>query len=38
MNVPLEQRVQLRRPGLAGAVTLVFLPSVALSHALAAGF
>jgi hypothetical protein len=37
-NVPLEQRVQLRRPGLAGAVTLVFLPSVALSHALAAGF
>ena len=37
MNVPLEQRVQLHRPGLTGAVTLVFLPSVALSHALAAG-
>ena len=36
-KVPLEQRVQLHRPGLAGAVTLVFLPSVALSHALAAG-
>ena len=38
MNVPLEQRVQLHRPGLAGAVTLVFLPRVALGHALAAGF
>jgi hypothetical protein len=38
MNVPLEQRIQLHRPGLAGAVTLVFLPRVALSHALAAGF
>jgi hypothetical protein len=38
MNVPLEQRVQLHRPGLAGAVTLVFLPRVALSDALAAGF
>jgi hypothetical protein len=38
MNIPLEQRVQLHRPGLAGAVTLVFLPRVALSHALAAGF
>jgi hypothetical protein len=38
MNVPLEQRVRLHRPGLAGAVTLVFLPRVALSHALAAGF
>ena len=37
-NVPLEQRVQLHRPELAGAVTLVFLPRVALSHALAAGF
>jgi hypothetical protein len=38
INVPLEQRIQLHRPGLAGAVTLVFLPRVALSHALAAGF
>jgi hypothetical protein len=38
VNVPLEQRVQLHRPGLAGDVTLVFLPRVALSHALAAGF
>ena len=37
-NVPLEQRVQLHRPGLAGAVTVVFLPRVALSDALAAGF
>ena len=38
MNVPLEQRVQLHRPGLAGAVTVVFLPRVALSDGLAAGF
>ena len=38
MNVPLEQRIQLHRPGLAGAVTVVFLPRVALSDALAAGF
>ena len=38
MNVPLEQRVQLHRPGLAGAVTVVFLPRIALSDALAAGF
>lgn len=38
INAPLEQRLQLHRPGLAGAVTLVFLPRVALSHALAAGF
>jgi hypothetical protein len=38
MNVPLEQRVQLHRPGLAGAVTLVFLPRVALNDAQAAGF
>ncbi len=36
--VPLEQRIQLRRPGLAGAVTVVFLPRLALSDALAAGF
>ena len=38
MNVPLEQRLQLHRPGLAGTVTVVFLPRVALSDALAAGF
>ena len=38
MNVPLEQRVQLHRPGLAGAVTVVFLPRVALSDGLAGGF
>ncbi len=38
MNIPLEQRIQLHRPGLAGTVTLVFLPHVALSDALAAGF
>jgi hypothetical protein len=38
MNVPLEQRVQLHRPGLAGAVTVVFLPRVALSDARAARF
>jgi hypothetical protein len=38
INAALEQRVQLHRPGLAGAVTLVFLPRVALGHALAAGF
>jgi len=37
-NVPLEQRVQLHRPGLAGTATVVFLPRVALSDALAAGF
>jgi hypothetical protein len=37
-NVPVEQRVQLHRPELAGAVTLVFLSRVALRHALAAGF
>jgi hypothetical protein len=37
-NVPLEQRVQLHRPELAGAVTLVFLSRVALRHAPAAGF
>jgi hypothetical protein len=36
--VPLEQRIQLHRPGLAGAVTVVFLPRLALSDALAAGF
>lgn len=37
-NVPLEQRIQLHRPGLTGAVTVVFLPHVALSDRLAAGF
>ena len=37
-NVPLEQRIQLHRPGLTGAVTVVFLPHVALSDGLAAGF
>ena len=37
-NVPLEQRIQLHRPGLTGAVTVVFLPRVALSDGLAAGF
>jgi hypothetical protein len=36
-NVPLEQRIQLHRPGLTGAVTVVFLPRVALSDGLAAG-
>jgi hypothetical protein len=38
MNMPLEQRLLLHRPGLAGAVTVVFLPRVALSDGLAAGF
>jgi hypothetical protein len=38
MNIPIEQRIQLHRPGLAGAVTVVFLPRVALSDGLAAGF
>jgi len=37
-NVPLEQRVRLHRPGLAGAVTVVFLPRVALGDGLAAAF
>jgi hypothetical protein len=37
-NIPLEQRLQLHRPGLSGAVTVVFLPRVALSDAMAAGF
>jgi hypothetical protein len=36
-NMPLEQRVRLHRPGLSGAVTVVFLPRVALSDGLAAG-
>jgi hypothetical protein len=34
MNVPLEQRVQLHRPGLEGTVTVVFLPRVALAAGL----
>ena len=38
VNVPLEQRVRLHRPGLAGAVTVVFLPRVALGDELAAAF
>ena len=37
-NVPIEQRVQLHMPELAGAFTLVFLSRVALRHAPAAGF
>jgi hypothetical protein len=37
-DVPLEQRLQLHRPGLSGAVTVVFLPRIALSDARAAGF
>ena len=37
-NVPLEQRLQLHRPGLAGAATVVFLPRLALLEALANGF
>ena len=38
INVPLEQRIRLHRPGLAGAVTVVFLPRVALGDGLAAAF
>jgi hypothetical protein len=38
MNVPLEQRVRLYRPGLGGAVTVVFLPPLAPSDALAIAF
>jgi hypothetical protein len=38
LNMPLEQRLLLHRPGLAGTVTVVFLPRVALSGGLAAGF
>lgn len=36
-NVPLEQRLQLHRPGLAGSVTVVFLPRLALLEAMANG-
>ena len=36
-NVPLEQRLQLHRPGLAGSATVVFLPRLALLGAMANG-
>lgn len=36
-NVPLEQRLQLHRPGLAGSATVVFLPRLAVIEALAEG-
>jgi hypothetical protein len=35
LDVPLDQHVSLRRPGLAGRATLVFLPRVALGDAMA---
>jgi hypothetical protein len=35
LDVPLDQHVRLRRPGLAGRATLVFLPRVALGDAMA---
>jgi len=35
VDVPLDQHVRLRRPGLAGRATLVFLPRVALGDAMA---
>ena len=35
LDVPLEQRMRLRRPGLAGRATLVFLPRVALGDVMA---
>ena len=38
LDVPLDQRVRLRRPGLAGRATLVFLPRVALGDAMAPRF
>jgi hypothetical protein len=36
-SVPVEQRLQLQRPGLAGASTVVFLPRLALLKSLAEG-
>jgi hypothetical protein len=38
LDVPLDQRVLLRRPGLSGTATLVFLPRVALGATPAAAF
>ena len=38
VDASLEQRVLLRRPGLSGFATLVFLPRVALSDAMALGY
>jgi hypothetical protein len=37
-NVPLEHRLELHRPGLAGAASVVFLPRLALLESLANGF
>ena len=36
-NTPLEQRLQLHRPGLAGSTTVVFLPRLARLEAMADG-
>ena len=36
-NTPLEQHLRLRRPGLTGSATVVFLPRLALLEALADG-
>jgi len=38
LDVPLDQHVRLRRPGLAGRAMLVFLPRVALGDAMAPRF
>jgi hypothetical protein len=37
-DAPIEQRLQLHRPGLGGSATVVFLPRLALLDALAGGF
>lgn len=36
LDLPLEQRIHLRRPGLGGRATVVFLPRLTLLEALAA--
>jgi hypothetical protein len=38
LDVPLEQRIHLRRPGLGGRATVIFLPRLTLLDALAGEF